>query len=163
MSRKKSKYRPRPIIQDTMTYVRVGVSPVTDTGPAATRLLLTNREALESLLKGEGTQWHVDILIEVFNLAEAMAMMRMGHDWMSEIHECQDAMYSMAVRGLKTGRYVFTGPEMEIVKTIMALHEEQLKTCTVNQLDEALKLIQECKRLKKPREIKAEEDAPYVY
>lgn len=156
MSRKKSKYRPRQIIQDTMTYVRVGVSPVAETGAAATRLLLVNRDALECILKGAGTKWHVDTLIEVFNLTEAMAMMRMGHDWMDEIHQCQDAMLAMARRGLKTGRFVFTGPEMEIVKTIMALHEEQLKTCTVNQLDEAMKLVKECKRLKKARTISLE-------
>lgn len=139
-----------------MTYVRVGVSPVAETGAAATRLLLVNRDALECILKGAGTQWHVDTLIEVFNLTEAMAMMRMGHDWMDEIHQCQDAMLAMARRGLKTGRFVFTGPEMEIVKTIMALHEEQLKTCTVNQLDEAMKLVKECKRLKKARTISLE-------
>jgi hypothetical protein len=157
MTRKRSKYKPRQIIQDTMTYVRVGVSPVADTGAAATRLQLVNRDALECILKGEGTKWHVDTLIEVFNLTEAMAMMRMGHDWMDEIHECQNAMLSMAKRGLKTGRFVFTGPEMEIVKTIMALHEEQLKTCTVNQLDDAMKLVKECKRLKKARTITLEE------
>jgi hypothetical protein len=42
---------------------------------------------------------------------------------------------------------------MAIVKTIMELHEEQLKQCTVNQLDDAIKLVKECKRLKKARQI----------
>lgn len=153
MSRKKSKYRPRPIIVDTMHYVKVGVTPVAQSGEAATNLQMINRDALEEVLKGRATKWHVDTLIEVFNLCEAMAMMRMGHDWMEEIHQAQDAMLSMARRGVKTGSFVFTGPEMEIVKTIMELHEEQLKQCTVNQLDDAIKLVAECKRLKKARKI----------
>jgi hypothetical protein len=153
MTRKKSKYQPRPIIPDTMSYVKVGITPVADIGVAATNLQMINRDALEEILKGRGTKWHVDTLIEVFNLCEAMAMMRMGHDWMEEIHQGQDAILAMARRGLKTGSFVFTGPEMAIAKTIMELHEEQLKQCTVNQLDDAMKLVKECKRLKKARKI----------
>ena len=136
-----------------MNYVKVGITPVADTGAGATQLMMINRDSLEEILKGRGTKWHVDTLIEVFNLCEAMAMMRMGHDWMEEIHQGQDAILAMARRGVKTGRFVFTGPEMEIAKTIMELHEEQLKQCTVNQLDDAMKLVKECKRLKKARQI----------
>lgn len=136
-----------------MNYVKVGITPVAETGAGATQLLMINRDSLEEILKGRGTKWHVDTLIEVFNLCEAMAMMRMGHDWMEEIHQGQDAIFNMARRGVKTGRFVFTGPEMEIAKTIMELHEEQLKQCTVNQLDDAMKLVKECKRLKKARQI----------
>ena len=136
-----------------MSYVKVGITPVADIGVAATNLQMINRDALEEILKGRGTKWHVDTLIEVFNLCEAMAMMRMGHDWMEEIHQGQDAILAMARRGLKTGSFVFTGPEMAIAKTIMELHEEQLKQCTVNQLDDAMKLVKECKRLKKARKI----------
>jgi len=136
-----------------MNYVKVGITPVADIGEAATNLQMINRDALEEILKGRGTKWHVDTLIEVFNLCEAMAMMRMGNDWMEEIHQGQDALLAMARRGVKTGSFVFTGPEMAIVKTIMALHEEQLKQCTVNQLDDAMKLVKECKRLKKARKI----------
>jgi len=153
MTRKRSKYRPREVIQDTMRYVKVGITPVAEVGEQATTLQMINRDALEEILKGRGTKWHVDTLIEVFNLCEAMAMMRMGHDWMEEIHQGQDAIFAMAQRGVKTGRFVFTGPEMAIVKTIMELHEEQLKQCTVNQLDDAQKLVKECKRLKKARKI----------
>jgi len=156
MTRKKSKYRPRPIIPDTMNYVKVGITPVADIGAAATNLQMVNRDALEEILKGRATKWHVDTLIEVFNLCEAMAMMRMGNDWMEEIHEAQDAILSMARRGVKGGSFVFTGPEMAIAKTIMELHEEQLKQCTVSQLDDAIKLVKECKRLKKARKIMEE-------
>jgi len=154
--KKRSKYRPRAIIQDTMNFVRIGITPVADMGPAATHLQMINRSALEEVLKGRGTKWHVDNLIEVLNLCEAMAMMRMGNDWIEEIHQAQDAILSMARRGVNTGSFVFTGPEMEIVKTVMALHEEQLKHCTVNQLDDAIKLVKECKRLKKARKIEEE-------
>jgi hypothetical protein len=153
MSKKKSKYTPRPLIYDTMNYVKVGITPVADIGAAATQLQMINRDALEEVLKGRATKWHVDTLIEVFNLCEAMAMMRMGHDWMEEIHQCQDAILEMARRGVRTGRFLFLGSEMEIVKNIMELHEEQLKQCTVNQLDDAIKLVRECKRLKKARNI----------
>lgn len=136
-----------------MHFVKVGVTPVAQTGEAATNLQMINRDALEEVLKGRAKKWHVDTLIEVFNLCEAMAMMRMGHDWMDEIHQAQDALLYMARRGVKTGSFVFTGPEMAIVKLVMELHEEQLKQCTVNQLDDAIKLVAECKRLKKARNI----------
>ena len=154
--RKRSKYRPKEIIYDTMNFVRIGNTTVANMGSAATHLQMINRDSLEEILKGRGAKRHVDTLIEVFNICEAMAMMRMGHDWMEEIHQAQDALLSMARRGVKTGRFVFTGPEMEVVKTIMDLHEEQLKQCTVNQLDDARKLVQECKRLKKARRIEEE-------
>jgi hypothetical protein len=153
--KKKSKYKPRGVRYDNMSWIIAGMKKVGTLPTAGVALKLKNHEALDSILKGQGTKEHVDMLISAVNMAEAMTRVRddLGRDWAEEIRVAQDAVYAMGVRGYEKGSFLFTGPEMTAVKLIMDLHDSQLDDCTVKEMEQALFIVEEELRLRKARAI----------
>ena len=153
--RKKSKYKPRPVCLDTVHWVVSGMKKVGTLPTAGVALKLKNHEALDSILKGEATKDHLDVLIYAVNMAEAMIRIRddLGADWKAEIRAAQDAIYTMGKRGIEKGRFAFTGPEMTAVKVVVDLHDAQLDDCSVKEMERALVIVAEEIRLKKCRTI----------
>ena len=72
--KKKSKYKPRPIRVDTMSYVKSGLIMVADVPVAGVELELKGYEAFDEILKGNPTKHHVDDLIALVNVTEALAL-----------------------------------------------------------------------------------------
>jgi hypothetical protein len=129
---------------------KVGKLPTAGVG-----LKLKNHEALDSILRGQGTRAHVDVLIHAVNVAEALIRIRddLGADWAAEIKAAQDAIYTMGRRGVEKGSFAFTGPEMTALKLVMDVHDAQLDNCTVKEMEMALYIVAEEIRLKKCRPI----------
>jgi len=117
--------------------------------------LTRNHSALEEILHGRGTHEHVDVLIAAMNMCETLAHMGLGEDWKKEILDAQQAVYNLAQRGISGKKFIFTGPEMSIVKQMMELHDRQLEECTVAQMEKALDVVSEFIRLGKAKKIKA--------
>ena len=153
--KKKSKYKPKGVRYDNLSWIVAGMKKVGTLPTAGVALKLKNHEALDSILTGQGTKEHVDVLISSVNMAEAMTRIRdnLGRDWAEEIRAAQDAVYSMGVRGYEKGSFLFTGPEMTAVKLIMDLHDSQLDDCTVKEMEQALFIVEEEMRLRKARAI----------
>ena len=64
--RKRSKYKPRPIIPDPMAYVRSGLLKITQVPNAGTKLQLLNYSSLDEVIRGNPTKAHVDDIINGF-------------------------------------------------------------------------------------------------
>jgi hypothetical protein len=159
--KKRSKYKPRGVRYDNMSWVMAGLRTVGTLPTAGVALKLKNYEALDSILTGQGTKDHVDVLISAVNMSEALIRVRddLGRDWADEIRAAQDAVYSMGVRGHEKGSFLFTGPEMTAVKLVMDLHDTQLDNCTVREMEQALFIVEEELRLRKARAIVKRKDA----
>jgi len=153
--RKKSSYKPRPIRADNLNWILAGMKKVGTLPSAGLELKLKNHEALDSVLKGQGTRDHMDVLISAVNICEALVRVRddLGLDWANEIRAAQDALYTMAKRGVEKNRFAFTGPEMTAMKLVMDVHDVQLDNCTVKEMEKALFIVYEEVRLKKARPI----------
>ncbi len=153
--RKKSNYKPRGVRLDNLSWIVAGMKKVGTLPTAGVALKLKNHEALDSILTGQGTKDHVDILIAAVNMSEALVRVRdeLGIDWSNEIKAAQDAIYTMGKRGIERNRFAFTGPEMTAVKLVMDLHDEQLDNCVVREMEQALFIVQEEIRMKKARPI----------
>jgi hypothetical protein len=153
--RKKSSYKPRPIRADNLNWILAGMKKVGTLPSAGLELKLKNHQALDSILKGEGTRDHMDVLISAVNICEALVRVRddLGLDWANEIRAAQDALYTMAKRGVEKNRFAFTGPEMTAMKLVMDVHDVQLDNCTVKEMEKALFIVYEEVRLKKARPI----------
>lgn len=158
--RKKSNYKPRGVRYDNLSWVMAGMRKVGGLPSAGVALKLKNHEALDSILKGNGTREHVDILIAAVNMSEALVRVReeLGVDWAQEIKAAQDAIYTMGKRGFQRNSFVFTGPEMTAVKLVMDLHDVQLDNCTVREMEQGLDIVYEEIRLKKARPIIKQEE-----
>lgn len=151
--RKRSAYRPKPIRKDVLNWVLSGMKPMNSV-PATTTLRLRNHMALESIIKGTGTRDDVDVVIGAMNMTEVLALWGKGDDYKPEISAAQDALFSMAVRGAKTGRFLFTGPEMQAVKLGMEVHDAQLDVSRVVDIEKATDYVFHCIANKKAKVIR---------
>ena len=151
--RKRSKYKPRQIIPDTMTWVRAGLKKV-DEISAGTTLKIRNHDAMNNLRLGVAARFDIDALIDAANITEALANRGIGEDWKPEIRAGQDAILALARRGVANNfRFVAKGPELVALNLLIEVHDAQLETVTVKQLETAMADVMESLRLKKMRPI----------
>lgn len=151
--RKRSKYRPKPIIQNPVAYAIESVTRLADHGEAI-NLKIKNHFALDELRRGQGTRQDFDVLVAAFNVTEALAKQKLGDDWSEEIRAAQDALYTMGKRALaKDMKFVFTGPEIKAINLGMQIHDSQLDACTIGELEKAIAYVRECLRNKRARPI----------
>lgn len=139
--RKRSKYRPKGVRLDVMAWVKSGLMPINDVPHAAVNLRIRNHAALAAVTQGKATKDDIDDLVGAVNVTEALAMLGKGKDWADEIRAGQEAVLAMARRGLERGKFLFTGPELTAVNLAMEIHDAQLDSCNVQELEQALDLV----------------------
>ena len=141
--KKRSKYRPRAVLQNPMEFLLSGLKPVRDLAGIYLDVQLKNRTALDQIRKGIATKEDIDMLIGTFNITEALATMGKGSDWLDEIHQGQDALLELSRRGVANGmRFIMTAKQWEALKLVMDLHEEQLAHATVHDIEKAHDFVQ---------------------
>jgi hypothetical protein len=139
--RKRSKYRPKAQLPDPLNWVISGLRPVLTATEVMGNVRIKNHLAMRCVVEGTATRKDMDVLIEAFNITEALARVdpALGRDWSQEIKAGQDALLSMCKRGISLGdRFVFTGAELNAANTVMELHDAQLERCTVAQMEKAI-------------------------
>jgi hypothetical protein len=157
--RKRSKYRPRGVIYDTLNYVVSGMKVVGEMS-SGTTLKIKNHAALEQVRQGRGTREDIDVLICAFNITEALALMRIGDDWKDEIRAAQDALLAVGRRGVETGKFILRGPELTSFNLAMEIHDAQLDTCTVAELEKAIEFVEKIVKNKQARPIVRTKQSP---
>lgn len=152
--RKRSRYRPKGVIPDPITYVLNGFKPMREM-PQQVSLMIKNHQALLEITQGKGKREQIDLLIAAMNMSEALYRVNpeLGSDYAQDIRAAQDAILTMSRRGLAKGSFLFTGPELQAMNRGMEVHDAQLDTCTLGELDKALALVQQEIRGKRARAI----------
>jgi len=152
--KKRSKYRPRTVLQNPLEFVLSGMRPVRDLPGIYLDVQLKNRSALEQIRKGVARKEDIDMLIGAFNITEALAIMGKGHDWLEEIKQGQDALLELSRRGVANNmKFIMTAKQWELLKLVMDLHEEQLANATVYDIEKAHDFVQAVIRQGKARAI----------
>jgi hypothetical protein len=149
--RKKSKYKPKGVRLDNMAWVQSGLRRVEDVSASAT-IKIRNHDAMNTLRLGAATRAEIDVLINALNVTEALARQGVGSDWLPELRAAQDALLTLARRGLKS-RFIVRGDELTALNLAMEIHDAQLEAVTVKQLETAMNDVTETVRLKKARSI----------
>jgi TusA-related sulfurtransferase len=143
--KKRSKYRPKGVILDTLTYVKSGLVPMVNLKDQLIALQLKNHLALEALRTGNAVKEDIDTIINAFNISEALAKQDIGQDYKAEIKEAQDALYECAKRGVERNySFVMKGTEIKAINFVMQLHDEQLQIATVKDLELATNYVRKC-------------------
>ena len=150
--RKKSKYRPKGVLLDTVNHVLSGMKRVGSIS-AGTDLMIKNHSSLDAVRQGVGTRDDMDALIAALNITEALALMRIGEDWKDEIRAAQDALFAVGSRGAETGKFILRGPELTSLNLGMEIHDAQLEACTVAELEQAIDMVRKIIIAKKARPI----------
>ena len=151
--KKKSRYVPRPIRMDNMSFVKAGIMPMTKVS-AATDLRIKNHDCLNNIRLGVASREDIDKIIGVLNMTEALCLMGKGRDWSPEVAAAQDAMLELARRGVgRDMRFVASGLQLQALNLAMEVHDAQLDACTVQEVEKALDLVHEVIRNKRARRI----------
>lgn len=151
--RKRSKYRPKPVLLNPLGYVLEGFEPVRSHGSHALNLKIKNHLALTNLTQGKATRYDIDLLINMVNVVEALYRLGFGKEYANEVKAGLDALHSVAVRGRDTNRFILRAEEMRALNEISELHDAQLEVITVKDLDQALDLVAKELRAKKMRTV----------
>lgn len=154
MSRKKSKYKPKGVRLDAITWVINGFRNISETGDAVLHLKIKNHESIEALRKGEATRLDIDTIIGAFNIAEALARMRIGDDYAKEIKAGQDALLDVAKRGVsRDDKFILKAAEMQAINLTMEIHDAQLEITTIGELEKAMEIVAKEIKMRKARSV----------
>lgn len=134
--RKRSSYRPKRVIADTMQYVRAGFCPLTDFKEADTTLRIANHLLLEVLMKGSATAADINGLIAVSNMTMALKALGVATEYAAIAMAGADAVESLRNRERK----VCTGGELTAIRRMLELHDAQLDTVNLGQHEAAIRL-----------------------
>jgi hypothetical protein len=152
--RKRSKYRPRPLIPNPIEWVIQGLKPLAAAEGHLVMTRIKNHDALNTIRTGAGTRRDVDMLIGAANMTSALVKMyARGADYADEVRMFQDAVYTMAQRGAERDRFIFTGPELSAVNAGMEVHDAQLAITNVGEIEAAIHHVRKLQRTGSARRI----------
>jgi hypothetical protein len=158
--KKKSKYKPKGVRADVMSYVLKGLQPF-KTAEYSTTLRIRNHDAMDALRRGDATIADLDILIAAFNMCEAYAMLRpeLGNDWKEEIGAGLDALHAVGRRGIESKRFILKAEELKAMNLVLEIHDAQLDNTTVIDMEKAMDIVTKEYRARRMRPIKPREVA----
>jgi hypothetical protein len=140
--KKRSKYKPKGVVLDAMAHVKSGLQSLRCVGDQITILRIKNHGALSSLANGDASKDDADIIITAMNIADALIRMGVGEPHAKEMRQAQDAILSMARRGVANGyKFGFNTEELEAVNWAMEIHEAQLDAINIGQLEKAVDMV----------------------
>ncbi len=151
--RKRSKYRPKPVLLNPVGYVIEGLEPVRSHTSHATRLKIMNHLALSNLTQGKAVRHDIDVLINMVNIVEALYRLGFGEEYAQEVKDGLDALHAVAVRGKDSNKFILKAGEMNALNVICELHDAQLEVITVKDLDKAIALVENERRNKRMRSV----------
>ena len=141
--RKKSKYKPRPVLLNPLAYVLEGFEKLVDRKDENVKIRLKYRLALDALMHGKATGADVDLLINAANVSTALARAAdKGRDWVTEIRAGVDAIEALRNRQRK----LCTGPELYAIRTLLDIHDAQLDDSNILDVEAAVKLVRQRQR-----------------
>ena len=138
MTKKRSKYRPKGVILDTMNWLKSGMRKFSDVRSEAVLLRTKNHLALELLRKGDGGTSEISDLMGAMNIAEALSDLGFGPEYKQDCINAQHALKSLVGRARATGRFVLTARELTALNLGMEVHDAQLDAATVKDIEMAL-------------------------
>lgn len=154
--RKRSKYKPRNIIQNPLAYVLGGMLPVNVAQSAMLDLRIKNHGALAALQQGKADANDMDRLASAVNMSLALMSLggpELGIDYEAEFHAAADAVHAIAVRG---GSFIARATELNAINFGMDLHEAQLDKTTVRLFERALEMEKQARLTGRGRRITLE-------
>lgn len=153
--RKRSKYKPKGVRMDAVTWVLAGIKPFKDV-PTSINIRIRNHAAMDALRRGEATREDMDLLIAAFNMTEAYIRLRpdLGADWVTEIRQGQDALLMVAARGIESGRFILKAQELVAMNLVMELHDAQLDQTNVRDMELAMDIVMNEYKHRKMRSVK---------
>jgi hypothetical protein len=140
--RKKSKYKPKPVILDAMSHVKLGVTKITAFTTGLLNLKIKSHGYMLDLVEGRATKDDVIMLMQSVNVAAAIAKNGVGEDHIDEFVESQQALVDIVAYGdAHNGQYVGRPQQLAAISRSLQIHDAQLGHITVADFDDAVKYV----------------------
>jgi hypothetical protein len=153
--RKKSSYRPKPVLVNPIAYVMESFRPVRHHDSYLIDLKIKNHGAMSNLTRGLADKEDVNTLINMVNVTEALYRLGFGREYGNVVKDGADALHDMGRRGVQTGRFVLKAGEMSHLNLIMELNDAQMDVITVKDMEKAIDLVNKEFNQRKMRRIAA--------
>lgn len=138
--KKRSKYRPRRVLLNTMAFVQESLTPVALHDTYLLDLKIVNSMAMASLMKGTATKRDMDVLVAMSNIVEALYELGFGRQYQDVATEGRYAILSIVYRAVERLRFVPTGEDVKRLNTLMELHDAQMDAITIVDMERAISL-----------------------
>lgn len=138
--RKRSKYRPRPKLVNPVQWVLEGFTPMRENAEAVA-IKIRNHQAMFEITQGNAGVREFSVIDTALLMAGGLAQInpdKLGGHLMQEIDAAILASLAMFKRAKAKGIYRFTGPELQTINLGMEIHDQQLDTCTLEELNRAV-------------------------
>ena len=152
--RKRSKYRPKPVIVNPMGYVIESMTPVALHDSFMVDLKLTNHMAMATLTQGNATKADINVLINALNVMESLWRLGFGVEYRSVVDTGLRALRSVGARGVESDNFILKADEMAALNEAMELHDAQLEVITVKDMERAIKIVHDEVKYKRATPIK---------
>jgi hypothetical protein len=136
--RKKSKYKPRPVLVDPVGFVVESVKPLAEHDDYVLKWKLKNHEAFASLMRGQAGKDDINTLAAARNISEALLVVLDGSDVDGTLARSAVAIIELCDRGNAGKSLVMRSEEMQAMRDLMQLHDELLDVVTIRQFEDAL-------------------------
>jgi len=118
--KKRSKYRPRPVLINPLGYVLESMKPVAHHDQYLIDLKIKNNQAMVALLRGEAVYSDIDTLIAMSNVVEALYKLGFGDEYKDVTVGGREAIISIVHRATDIKRFTPTGLEIQALNLLMA-------------------------------------------
>ncbi len=99
--------------------------------------LAINHMAMQAMVQGRGdrTQW--DRLVGAINVAIVMCEQGIGPEFRATLEAAREALLQCGIRGVKKGKFLFTGDELSAMNEALACHDAQMENVRAIDVDRA--------------------------
>ena len=139
--RKRSKYRPKPVMSDPLNHVLTSVTMVAAHESYLVDLRIKNHDCLTALTQGRASRKEMDTVISMGNVCEALYRFGFGTDYKDILAKGIDAIYQVGSRGVSTNKFIMRAQEINAINDLMELHAAQLDVITIRDMEKALALV----------------------
>lgn len=139
--RKRSKYKPKPVVRDVMAWVKDRTTKVSSLTEDVTLMRLHYETSLAAMAKGTGTRDDLNKLIALCNNTTALSR-TYGTDWRPEIYRGATAVETIQKRLDKWGKLQALPFECADIALVLDIHSAQLDECNKADMAKALAIVE---------------------
>lgn len=136
--RKRSKYKPRPVLVDPVGFVVESVTPLADHDSYVLNWKLKNNEAFAALMRGQATKADMDTLAAAHNITDALLVVLEGTDIDGTVARSAAAIIEICERANAGKGVAMRSAEMQAMRDLMQLHDELMDVVTLGQMEKAV-------------------------
>lgn len=138
--RKRSKYRPKGIIENPLSYVLESVKTVASHSSYLLDLRIKNSAAMASLMQGKADKADIDVLVAMSNIVEALYLLGFGKEYGEVAIGGREAILRIVHRAVEIKRFTPTAADIAALNDLMELHDAQMDVITIGDMERALQL-----------------------